>query len=136
MELHFKEIVLEDGYVRFLDHTTQPPFSQDVSKLNISVKDLSNKRSQRASLLMQALIGGDSALNVRGELSAIGAPTYVDLTAQLDKFTLAAANPYMDQVLAWIIRRGDLTAKLEYKIDNDKLDAKNDILVGNLRVAT
>ena len=135
MELHFKEIVLEDGYVRFLDHTTQPPFSQDVSKLNISVKDLSNKRSQRASLLMQALIGGDSALNVRGELSAIGAPTYVDLTAQLDKFTLAAANPYMDQVLAWIIRRGDLTAKLEYKIDNDKLDAKNDILVGNLRVA-
>jgi uncharacterized protein involved in outer membrane biogenesis len=135
IELHFKEIVLEDGYVRFLDHTTQPPFSQDISKINISLKDLSNKPSQRANLLMQALIGGGSALNVRGELSAIGAPTYVDMTAQLDKFTLAAANPYMDQVLAWIIRRGDLTAKLEYKIDNDKLDAKNDILVGNLRVA-
>jgi hypothetical protein len=74
-------------------------------------------------------------MNVRGELSAIGAPTYVDMVAQLDKFTLAAANPYMDQMLAWVIRRGDLTAKLEYKIDNDKLDAKNDILVGNLRVA-
>jgi uncharacterized protein involved in outer membrane biogenesis len=135
IELYFKEVVLEDGYVRFLDHTTQPPFSQDISMLNISLRDLSNKPGQRASLLMQALVGGDSALNVRGELSAIGAPTYVDMTAQLDKLTLAAANPYLDQVLAWIIRRGDLTAKLEYKIDNDKLDAKNDILVGNLRVA-
>lgn len=135
MELHFKEIVVEDGYVRFLDHTTQPPFSQDISRLTVSVKDLSNKPSQRASLLVQALIGGDSALDLRGEMSAIGAPTYVDMVGELRKFTLAAANPYMDSVLAWIIRRGELTAKLEYRIEKDKLEAKNDILVGNLRVA-
>ena len=135
MELHIKEIVLEDGYARFLDHTTEPPFSQDISKLNVSVKDISNKPGQRATLHMQAVIGGDSTLNVRGEMSAIGAPTYVDMAVQLDRFALAAGNPYMDQVLAWIIRRGELTAKLEYKIDKDKLDAKNDILVGNLRVA-
>jgi len=38
-------------------------------------------------------------------------------------------------MLAWTIRRGELTAKFEYKIEQDKLDAKNDILVGNLRVA-
>ena len=37
-------------------------------------------------------------------------------------------------MLGWIIRRGELTTKLEYKIEQDKLDAKNDILVGNLRV--
>jgi hypothetical protein len=68
-------------------------------------------------------------------MAAIGAPTYVDMTGELRKFALPAANPYMDSLLAWIIRRGDLTAKLEYKIDQDKLDAKNDILVGNLKVA-
>jgi uncharacterized protein involved in outer membrane biogenesis len=135
MELHFKELVVEDGYVRFLDHTTQPPFSQEISKLTVLVKDLSNQPSQRANLLVQALIGGDSALDVRGEMSAIGAPTYVDMVGEFKKFTLAAANPYMDSVLAWIIRRGELTAKLEYRIEKDKLDAKNDILVGNLRVA-
>ena len=135
MELHFKEIVVEDGYVRFLDHSTQPPFSQDITKLTVTVKDLSNKASQRANLLVQAIVGGDSALDLRGEVSAIGAPTYVDMVGELKKFTLAAANPYMDSVLAWTIRRGELTAKLEYKIEEGKLDAKNDILVGNLRVA-
>jgi uncharacterized protein involved in outer membrane biogenesis len=135
MELYFKEIVIEDGYTRFLDHTTQPPFSEDVSKINLVVKDLSNKASQRASIAMQAVVGGDSAMDLRGEMAAIGAPTYVDMTGELRKFALPAANPYMDSLLAWIIRRGDLTAKLEYKIDQDKLDAKNDILVGNLKVA-
>jgi hypothetical protein len=135
MELYFKEIVIEDGYTRFLDHTTQPPFSEDISKMNLVVKDLSNKPSQHASLAMQALVGGDSAMDIRGEMAAIGAPTYVDMVGELRKFALPAANPYMDSLLAWIIRRGDLTAKLEYKIDQDKLDAKNDILVGNLKVA-
>ena len=68
-------------------------------------------------------------------MAAIGAPTYVDMVGELKKFALPAANPYVDSLLAWIIRRGDLTAKLEYKIEQDKLDAKNDILVGNLKVA-
>jgi hypothetical protein len=135
MELHFKEIAVEDGYVRFLDHTTQPPFSQDISKLAVTVKDLTNKKGQRANLLVRALIGGDSALDVRGELSAIGAPTYVDMVGEVKKLALPAANPYMEGMLGWIIRRGELTTKLEYRIEGDKLDAKNDILVGNLRVS-
>jgi len=135
MDLQFKEIVVEDGYVRFLDHSTQPPFSEDITKLTVTVKDLSNKASQRANLLVQAVIGGDSALDIRGDMSAIGAPTYVDMVGELKKFTLAAANPYVDSLLAWSIRRGELTAKLEYRIEQGKLDAKNDILVGNLRVA-
>jgi len=135
MELYFKEIVIEDGYTRFLDHTTQPPFSEDISKISLVVKDLSNKASQRVSIAMQAVVGGDSAMDIRGEMAAIGAPTYVDMVGELRKFALPAANPYMDSLLAWIIRRGDLTAKLEYKIEQDKLDAKNDILVGNLKVA-
>jgi len=135
MELHFKEIALENGYVRFLDRTTTPPFSQDISKLAVTVRDLSNKKSQRASLLMQALIGGDSALDVRGELSAIGAPTYVDMVADLKKLALPTANPYVEGAIGWIIRRGELTTKLEYRIEGDKLDAKNDILVGNLKVS-
>jgi hypothetical protein len=135
MELFFKEIVIEDGYTRFLDHTTEPAFSEDVSKINLSVKNLSNKASQRASVAMQALVGGDSTMDLQGEMAAIGAPTYVDMVGELKKFALPAANPYLDSLLAWTIRRGDLTAKLEYKIEQEKLDAKNDILVGNLKVA-
>ena len=135
MELYFKEIVIEDGYVRFLDQTTQPPFSNDISKLTVSVKDLSNKPSQRATVRTQAVIGGDATLEVRGEMAAIGAPTYVNMTTDLNKLALPSANPYVDGAIAWIIRRGQLTAKLESKIDGDQLDLKNDILIGNLRVA-
>ena len=135
MDLSIREIVIEDGYIRFLDHTTKPPFSNDVSKLNLSVKDLSNKASQRAAVELKAVIGGDSTLGVRGQLSAIGAPTYVSMNTELNKFALPSANPYVDGAIAWIIRRGSLTAKLDSKIDGEKLDLKNDVLIGNLKVA-
>jgi len=135
MELFFKEIVIEDGYTRFLDHSTEPAFSEDVSKINLTVKNLSNKASQRASVAMQAVVGGDSTMDLQGEMAAIGAPTYVDMVGELKKFALPAANPYIDSLLAWTIRRGELTAKLEYKVEQEKLDAKNDILVANLKVA-
>src|SRR5262249_7270277 len=38
MDIHLKEIAIEDGYTRFLDHTTQPAFSEDISKINLVVK--------------------------------------------------------------------------------------------------
>jgi hypothetical protein len=135
MDLSFKEIVIEDGYIRFLDHTTKPAFSNDISKLHLSVKNLSNKASQRAAVDLNAVVGGDSTLDISGQLSAIGAPTYVNLSTELDKFALPSANPYVDGAIAWIIRRGDLTAKLDTTIDGEKLDAKNDILIGDLKVA-
>jgi hypothetical protein len=84
---------------------------------------------------LKAVVGGDSTLSVRGQLSAIGAPTYVNMNTELNKFALPSANPYVDEAIAWIIRRGNLTAKLETTIDGEKLDAKNDILIGNLKVS-
>ncbi len=136
MDLHFKEIALEDGYVRFLDRTTTPPFSEDISKLAVTVQDLSNKKSQRANLLMQALIGGDAALDVRGravrdrraDLRGHGRRPEEARAARRQSLRGGRARPGSSGA-------GELTTKLEYRIEEDKLDAKNDILVGNLRVA-
>ena len=46
------------------------------------------------------------------------------MVGELKKFALPAANPYMEGLLGWVIRRGELTAKLEYRIEEDKLDAR------------
>src|SRR5713226_804232 len=61
MALEFAEIRIEHGTIRFLDRTTTPAFSEDISRLELSVAGLSNKRGQLAKLTMQSVIGGDSA---------------------------------------------------------------------------
>lgn len=135
MALEFAEIRVENGTIRFLDRTTKPAFSEDVSRLDLSVTGLSNKRGQLAKLTMQSVIGGDSALELHGEIGPVGAPRFVDLTGELRSFPLPTVNPYAEQAIAWVIRRGDLKYNVKFKLDDDQVTATNEVVIGHLQVA-
>src|SRR5262249_2292058 len=114
--LDFNEIRIEDGFLRFLDRTTKPAFSEDVSKLALSVKNLSNVLGrQRTTMSVHALVGGDAALDMRGEMSGLGEAFHADLVGELRDFALASTNPYADSLTSWIVQRGKLTAKVHYR---------------------
>jgi hypothetical protein len=134
MDLHFGEIRLEEGGVRFLDRSTEPAFSEDLSKMDLKVTGLGNKPAQRATLVFTSLVGADGKLDIRGDLGAIGAPLYLDLVGEIRDLNLPVVNPYSDQALAWLIRQGNLKYKFNLKIENDQITAMNEVLVEKLRV--
>lgn len=135
MALEFAEIRVENGTIRFLDRNTKPAFSEDVSRLEVLVAGLTNRRDRRAKLTFTSVIGGDSALDISGEIGPLGAPAFVDLVGELRKFPLPTVNPYADQTIAWIIRRGDLTYNFRFKLEDEQISANNDVLIGHLQVA-
>ena len=135
MSLRFDEIRLEDGSVRFLDRTTEPAFSEDMSKMDLKVTGLGNKPGQRAKLVFTSAIGADGALDVRGDLGAVGAPLYLDLVGEIRDLKLPVVNPYADQTLAWLIRQGSLQYKFNLKVENDQVTSMNEVVVQKLRVA-
>jgi hypothetical protein len=135
LRLEVKEIRVEDGFARFLDRTTQPAFSKDLSRLTVAVDDLSNRPGQHARLAVQSLVGGDSTLDVRGELGPIGSPAFVDLVGELGGLPLAGFNPYAEAALGWVIKQGELQYKVRFVLDGEALDATNDLVLGQLRVA-
>src|SRR4030095_6444582 len=59
MVLDFDRITIEEGYNRFLDQTTKPPFSQDLGRLAVTIRNLSNAPGRRATLELQGIVGGD-----------------------------------------------------------------------------
>ena len=50
MRLEFRETRIEDGFIRFLDRTTTPAFSQDLSRLDVTLTDFGNQPDRRAKL--------------------------------------------------------------------------------------
>lgn len=135
MALDFREIVIEEGHARFLDRTTKPPASQEISRLALTIRELSNAPGRRATLTAQAIVGTDAALDMRGEVSRLGDDLFADLVGELRDFTLASVNPYAESFLSWFIRRGKLAAKVHYRLERDRFTGTHDILVGNLQVA-
>ncbi len=126
--------VIEEGLVRFADRTTTPPFTESISRLAVNVDGISTTPGQRAKVRVQAIVGGNSALDLSGEVSPLGT-RYADLAGELRDFTLPAVNPYADHAISWIIQRGRLAAKVAIKLEGDQLTARNEMVVADLTVA-
>jgi hypothetical protein len=135
MRLEFGTTRIEDGAIRFLDRTTRPAFSQDLSRLQLSVTDLGNQPGRRARLALQSIVGGDAGLDIRGEIGALGAPAYFDLVGELRNFKLPSVDPYAATNIGWVIKKGDLQYKVRFKLEGDQLAAHNELVVGQLQVA-
>jgi outer membrane protein OmpA-like peptidoglycan-associated protein len=136
MVIDFAELEVENGFGRFVDHTTKPPFSEDISRLALTIKNLSNVlgRPERTTMTAQALVGVDGALDMRGDLSGIGESLRADLVAELRDFSLASANPYADSLTSWIVQRGTLEAKIHYHVEGDRITADHELEFKKLRV--
>ena len=125
---------IDDGYVRFIDRSVEPAYSETLARLAVKVEGISTTPGKRAKLATHAIIGGNAALDVRGELAPLG-ELYADIQGELRDFTLASVNPYATSVVAWAVDRGKLGIKFKYHIERDQIDASNEIFVQNLHVA-
>ena len=135
MRLEFGDVRVKDGFIRFLDRTTQPAFSQDLSRLELTVTGFGNQPDRRAKVTLQSVVGGDAGLDIRGELNALGAPTFVDLVGELRSFKLPSVDPYVTSNIGWVIKKGELQYKVRFKLEGDQLSADNELVVGQLQVA-
>jgi uncharacterized protein involved in outer membrane biogenesis len=127
-------IIIDDGYTRFLDRTVEPAFSQELSRFGLMIEGLSSTPGRRARLTTQAVIGGTSAFDLRGEIAPIG-EVYADLHGELRDFKLPSVNPYADPITAWYLKTGELAVKMHFRIEKNQLTAENEIEVKNLTVA-
>jgi len=129
------EILVEDGALRFVDRTVSPAFTEELTRLAVTLRGLSNAPGKRAHLVVQGVLGGASALDLRGDISPLGETLYVDLAGELRDFVIPRTNPFLTRILAWVAREGRVSTKVRYRIEGDRLEATNEIVIGRLEVA-
>ncbi|MGH7255738.1 MAG: DUF748 domain-containing protein, partial [Nitrospirales bacterium] len=125
-------VVVQDGYVRFVDRSLTPNYTQELSHLALKVKGLARQRSR---VQLQGVIGGGGALELEGEVAGLtGRHRYLDLRGELREFAVPTANPYVSRMLAWFARRGALYTKVHYRIEGDRITATHHLVFDNLDV--
>src|SRR5262245_21725494 len=127
-------IVIQDGRTQFIDRTTSPPFTETISRFGLTIEGLSSTPGRRARVATQAVIGGSSAFDLKGEIAPFG-DVYADLAGELRDFKLTSVNPYSDPLIAWAMKTGQLGIKVHYRIEKNQLTADNEVIVRNLTVA-
>ncbi len=97
---------------------------------------LGNRPDRRAKLTLQSVVGGDAALDIRGEIRRASArrPSSTS-SASCGASSCPSVDPYTAANIGWVIKKGDLQYKVRFKLDGDQLSADNDVVVGQLQVA-
>jgi hypothetical protein len=127
--------VVEDGQVRFVDRSTSPLYSEEISRLALTVTGLTTEHDDPAAVALQGVLGTTGALELRGQVAPWARPFRLELEGELREFQLPRTNPFFRRFFDWLLRRGSLTTKLHYRIVGDRLEATNRVLVERLNVA-
>jgi uncharacterized protein involved in outer membrane biogenesis len=126
------EIVVEEGFARFIDRTAEQPYTEELSRLAINIKGLSNAPGKKGKLTLQSVIGATGAFELHGDIAPLGDTLWLDLDGELRDFAIPRVNPYTNALLSWIAKDGRLATKIHFGLDGDKLDVKSEIVVGRL----
>jgi len=127
-------LALSDGFGRFVDHTTDPDFAEELSAVNLTMVGVGNTPTDKARTAVRATLGPSAALSISGELGTVGAPLGVDVLFTLGGYAAPRANAYLDTLFGWTARQGSLTLAAHYHIEGDELEATNDVGAGGLQV--
>jgi hypothetical protein len=134
MAFEIGEVVIDEGSARFVDRSTTPFYSEEFSRLAVSVKNIRTGPDARADVSVQGVVGVSGALQLAGQVAPLADVFYLDLAGELKNISLERTNPYVRFYSGWMARTGSLTTKLHYRIVGDQLDATNDVEVKQINV--
>jgi hypothetical protein len=123
-------VTVEEGFVRFVDRTTTPAFTEEASRIALTGRGLGTARDSRGQMTMTGRLTGGAPFELRGAVGAIGGPLNVDLEGKLTDFPLPRVNPYSNKLIGWIARRGAFGATVRYRVTDNQVEATNDLLIG------
>jgi outer membrane protein OmpA-like peptidoglycan-associated protein len=126
------KVTLQGGSVRFTDHFVKPNYSANLHEIGGSVTGLSSEPGTRASLELRGNYDKVAPLNVSASINPLSAKPYLDLSADVKGIELTALSTYAEKYAGYAIDKGKLSLSVKYRIENDQLEAENQVFLDQL----
>ena len=95
---------VKSGKVNFKDFTTATPFKKTLTPINITVSNLSTSQYREAGLVFTLKKKAKESVKVDGRFSIN--PVAANLSLDLERINLAELQPYVDESLKLLVKRG------------------------------
>ena len=125
---------IDNGATNFADFTTRPNFATGIGKLKGTISGLSSDQDSRARVELDGQVDTFSPVTIRGEVNPLAAETWLDMGMKFRNIEMASFTPYSGRFAGYQIRRGKLSADLNYKVQDRKLDADHRIVIDQLEL--
>ena len=132
MPVKIGKITLQGGSVRFTDNFVKPNYTANLRKIGGSVTGLSTEPGSVADLTLRGSYDDVAPLSLTAKINPLSAKPYLDLQAEVKGIEMTSFSTYSGKYAGYAIDKGKLSVFVNYKIENDQLNAENRVFLDQL----
>jgi uncharacterized protein involved in outer membrane biogenesis len=126
-----QKATLQGGKVNFTDLFIRPNYSAELVELGGQVAGLSSDLGTTADVELRGKVN-DAPLEILGRINPLAGNLFLDIKAGVKGMELAPLSPYSGRYAGYAIEKGKLSVNLAYKVENQKLEAQNNVFLDQL----
>ena len=123
---------IKRGNVAFSDRFVRPNYDANLTDLAGTLTGFSTAADAIAKLDLTGKVDKTAPLSINGEFNLFRQDAHLDIVAKVTGFELTGLSSYSGKYVGYGIAKGKLSAELNYKIEDRKLTATNQIFLDQL----
>lgn len=128
------QVRTEQGNLRFADRSLSPEFVVDIASLSGQSRHISNIPGQRSDLAFNGKVDRYAPVTIRGNTNLLIEQPVLDVAVTFSNLELTTFTPYSSTYAGYDIDKGQLSMKLNYKLQGNRLEGDNDITIKKLQL--
>lgn len=124
----------EQGNLRFADRSLSQDFVADIASLGGQSRHISNIPGQRSDLAFNGKVDRYAPVTIRGGTNLLVPNPILDIAVAFHNLELTTFTPYSGTYAGYAIDKGQLSMKLHYKLEGNRLEGDNDITIKKLQL--
>jgi Domain of Unknown Function (DUF748) len=124
------KINLQGGNVNFSDFFIKPNYSANLTGVQGTISEL--KPETPGDIEIQAKLDNASPIDIRGQINPLAKDLSLNIKVNASDIDLSPMSPYSGRYVGYGIEKGKLSFTVQYKIENRKLEAQNQIILNQL----
>ncbi|UZE57869.1 DUF748 domain-containing protein [Aeromonas veronii] len=124
----------EQGNLRFADRSLSQDFVADIASLGGQSRHISNIPGQRSDLAFNGKVDRYAPVTIRGGTNLLVTNPILDIAVAFHNLELTTFTPYSGTYAGYAIDKGQLSMKLHYKLEGNRLEGDNDITIKKLQL--
>ncbi len=130
--LRLNSLKFARGTVNYTDNFVKPNYTTNITNLDGSVSKVASDNPEPAAVSLKGSLEGNGDLQITGTVNPLVHPLFLDIAANATNIELTRLTPYSLKYAGYNIERGKLSMKVKYHIENNQLNAQNNLFLDQL----
>ena len=132
LPIQIGKMTLQGGNVRFTDNFIKPNYTANLRKIAGRIEGISSAPGTTAKLELRGSYDDIAPLTIDARVNLLAAKPYLDLQAEVKGVEMTSFSPYSGKYAGYAIEKGKLSVFVNYKIEDDQLQAENRLFLDQL----